>query len=254
LARYDYSLDVGKSIETDEKIKELEKKQPQGCCDAPTPPDKSPGDEKPDEEPDIQEEQLENVPEEPEKKEEKLELQESSKFSEQDVLSKVEIKPVSFEKAKLISDFEQDKKQEDSKQTDDEEEPAEILPEEDEQDVNEFLEESFSRESKEYEEIQNKKNNSKEIVIEEKTSRKKWLITAAVILIAILASAFGYLYFKEPAEPTGAVVTPEMINITQIMQENKTNETVAEPTAEEIPEENKSTEDILEDFTSALKD
>ncbi|MBW3002176.1 hypothetical protein KY338_03395 [Candidatus Woesearchaeota archaeon] len=236
MARYDYSLDVGKSIETDEKIKELEKEQPEGCCSAPKPPEKSPGDE---EQP-VEEEQLENVPEE--KAEENPEPQKPASSD-----SKVEIKPISFEKAKLISDFEQ--KPEEKK-----EEPEEKEPEEDEQDINEFLEESFSRESKEHEEIQNKKNNNKEIIIEQESNRKKWIITIAIILIAIIASAFGYIYFKEPAQPTGAVVTPEMINLTQILQENTTNETVVEPTAEEIPAENKSTEDILEDFTSALKD
>lgn len=234
MARYDYSLDVGKSIETDEKIKELEKEKPQGCCNAE--PEKSPGDETTDEEPEVEEEQLENVPEEPKKKEEKQEPKES----------KVEIKPISFEKAKLISDFEQEESQKTQKKEDKKTEQEETQPEEDEQDINEFLEESFSRESKEHEEIQNRKNNNKAIVIEEKASRKRWLITAAIIIIAILASAFGYLYFKEPAEPTGAVVTPEMINITQIMQENITNEPAEK--------ENTSIETVLEDFTSALKD
>ncbi|MBW3004524.1 hypothetical protein KY310_01720 [Candidatus Woesearchaeota archaeon] len=234
MARYDYSLDIGKSIETDEKIKELEKEQPEGCCNAPKPPEKFTGDEAPA----VEEEQLENVPEEPEKKEEKKE-------------EKVEIKPISFEKAKLISDFEQKPKEEPEEE---DEEPEEREPEEDEQDVNEFLEESFSRQSKEHEEIQNKKNNNKEILIEQESNRKKWVITAVVILIAILASAFGYIYFKEPAQPTGAVVTPEMINLTQILQENVTNETIVEPIVEEKPVEDVSAEDILEDFTAALKD
>ena len=237
MARYDYSLDVGQSIETDEKIKEMEKKQPKGCCNAPTPPDKVTGDTQEEEKPEtneekpVEEEQLENIPEEPQEKEEE------SKQKEE----KVEIKPISFEKAKLISDFEQKPKEE--------EKPEGKEPEEDEQDVNEFLEESFNRESKEHEEIQNNKNN-KETVIEEPSNRKKWVIAAVVIIIAILASALGYMYFKEPAEPTGAVVTPEIINITQILQKNVTNETIVEP----IEEKNVSVENVLDDFTAALKD
>ena len=255
MTRYDYSLDVGKSIETDEKIKEMEKKQPQGCCNAPTPPDKTAGDEKPEtnEEKPVEEEQLENVPEEPKKQEEDKE-------------EKVEIKPISFEKAKLISDFEQKPKEKLEQEVPnsqnevsrepkidaklEKEEPFEREPEEDEKDVNEFLEESFNRESKEYEEIQNKKNNNKEIIKEESSRKRRLIITAIVILIAVIASVFGYIYFKEPAEPTVAVVTPEMINLTAIMQENVTNETIIEP----VEEKNVSVDDALDLLTSSLKD
>ncbi len=257
MARYDYSLDVGQSIKTDKKIKEIEKKQPKGCCNAPT------GDEKKEEEklepqesskftePEVrrkpvEEEQLENVPEEKEN---------NAKPEEENKEEKVEIKPISFEKAKLISDFEQKptKEPENAKlkeEQEEKEEPFEREPEEDEKDINEFLEESFSRESKENEEIQNKKNNNKEILKEEPSSKKRLIITALVILIAVIASVFGYVYFKEPAGPTMAVVTPEMINLTQIMQENITNETIIEP----VEEKNVSVDEALEDFTSALKD
>jgi len=245
LARYDYSLDVGQSIETDEKIKEMEKKQPQGCCNAPTPPDKTTGDEKQEtnEEKPVEEEQLENVPKESE--DTKLKEEDKAKLKE----DKVEIKPISFEKAKLISDFEQESKEKPDAKLE-KEEPFEREPEEDEKDVNEFLEESFNRESKEYEEIQNNKNNNKEIIKEESSSKSRWVMVAIMIIIAILASTFGYLYFKEPAELTGAVVTPEMINLTQIMQENVTNETIVEP----VEEKNVSVDEILADFTTALED
>lgn len=258
MVKYDYSLDVGQSIETDEKIKKKEEKEPQGCCipkqdtntgdvkeeqpeNAPeTPKEEEPG--KNSQEQEVEEEQLENIPEEPEKKE-------PDKKEET-----IKITPVSFDKAKLISDFEEKKEEGPAEK----EEPK--TEEEDEKDVNEFLEESFTRESKERDVYNNNKNKIKE---KPAPSRKNKYLTIAVILIAIAASLFGYLYFKEPAQAEVPVI-PEPPNITEIITQSNTtdNKTLipAEDTAitdnktKEIPAENKTADDALQDFTNLLKD
>ena len=254
MARYDYSLDVGQSIKTDEKIKKKEQEEACGCS--------MPRPEKEAMDLPVEEEQLENVPEQ---KPEKPELPEKKP----ETTKKVEIKPISFEKAKLISDFENQNKEKPAeskeeheknlkKETGQKEYAAEDEqtenPEEDEQDVNEFLEESFSKEAKECEEIQNQKN-SKEEPIKKKPHKKKWLATAAIIIIAMLASAFGYIYFSTiQTEDTNM---QEIQNITKIVQENTTKEPAIHANAsagKTKQQENTTAEDILTGFTDALKD
>jgi len=246
LVKYDYSLDVGQSIETDEKIKQ--KEQPQGCCPAPE-PEEEPKKETT-EEP-VEEEQLAEVPEE--KKEEPVPEEKEEN---------VEIKPISFEKAKLISDYSDEEKPEPEIQVfkeektaepekeeiqEDEEEP-EKDPEEDEKDVNEFLEESFSRESKNYAQYQ--KNNNVEVYEAEK-KKSRFPLIILVVLICAAAFGYGYAVFKEPAQ-TGAVTAPQINNLTPIIEPNITKPIIKTKPAESKP--NKSIDFAIEQLTSALKD
>ena|GEM_PF-4864692 len=233
MVKYDYSLDVGQSIETDEKIKQKEKEQPQGCCPAPKPTEET-----------VEEEQLAEAP--IEKKEEPVpEEKEES----------VEIKPISFEKAKLISDYSDDEKPKEpaaelKEEVQEDKAEPEKAPEENEKDVNEFLEESFSRESKKYEKYQ--KNNDVEVY---ETEKKKSRLPLIILIVLICAAAFGYGYavLKEPAQ-TGAVMTaPQINNLTPIIEPNITDTPIIK-TKPAKSKPNRSLDSALDHLTSALKD
>ena len=256
MVKYDYSLDVGQSIETDKKLKQKEKEQPEGCCK-------------------VSQESLEVGDEPVEKKEEPKKEPEEKKKEET-----VEIKPISFEKAKLISDFEGEEKEkpeveekpaeekkeeapkeeilEEQKADQEEDEPEEETkdPEEDEQDVNEFIEDSFSKETKEYE----SHNNNR--IYDVAPKKRSWKLPIAVIILLILVGFFGYFYITEPS-PTGTVTAapevelkePPVIvpNITEPVIEN-----ITEPEPVVIPEEpepkKQNISDALERLSIALKD
>ena len=247
MVKFDYSLDVGESIKTDEVLKEKEKEAPNCGCGAPKQAVKLSDEDKitdqkeeikEEEQETVEEEQLENVPEtekktEPKKKEEKEE--------------KVEIKPVSFEKAKLVSDYteepkkaeeepkkaeeepkkaeeehkkaeEEPKKAEEEPKTapekptpeeDTEEEEIEKPEEEDEKDVNEFLDDSFNKEAKKYEQFNNNKTKT---TVEEPVKKSIWPIIILIILIGAAALGYGYAVFKEPAD---IAEVPEIVNTVQ---------------------------------------
>lgn len=279
MVKYDYSLDIGQSMETDEKIKQKEKEEPQGCCTTPEEPLEI-GDEK-------EEKQEQENPQKEKPKEEKSEAQNSQKEASR----KVEIKPISFEKAKLISDFEGEKKeksepaapnsqkevsgesletkeekpeQDDLKsQEDDAPEEEQKDPEEDEKDVNEFLEDSFSKETKNYEIYNNK---PKEEAISKKRS---WKLPATIIIIIFLIGFFGYFYITAEHSPTGTVtaapeIEPLIIvpnitrppadipNITEPVEQKNITKEPEQIIVTEEPEQNIS--DALEMLSIALKD
>lgn len=253
MVKYDYSLDVGQSMETDEKLKQKEQEEPQGCCK-------------------VSQESLEVGDEQTEKKEEpKNEPEKKAKLKEE----KVEITPISFEKAKLISDFEGEKKEEPEKkkdapkeeileEQDDEPEEEQKDPEEDEKDVNEFLEDSFSKETKKYETYNNKPR-------EEKASKKRsWKLPAAIAIIILLIGFFGYFYIAAEDSPTGTVTAaPEIelqeppIIVTNITEppaiipnitETKNINEEKEPVMLLEEPETKNVSDALEMLSLALKD
>ena len=272
MVKYDYSLDVGQSMETDEKIKQKEQEEPQGCCTTPEEPLEI-GDEKEDSQ---------------EQKEEKLEPE--APDSQNEVSQKVEIKPISFEKAKLLSDFEGEKKEEqenpkeqikqekeekkkDLKETEkpkqEEDKPAkenlkkteeqrqeDDEPEEDEKDVNEFLEDSFSKEAKNYEIYNNK---PKEETIPKKRS---WKLPAAIIIILFFIGFFGYFYITAEHTPTGTVTAAPEIELQEppMIVPNITEPAniTEEPEIKNIPEESElnkqNVSDALEMLSIALKD
>lgn len=303
MVKYDYSLDVGESIKTDEVLKKKEKKEPACCGDPPKKrilsdedkikepqettekepeqakekqsqkTEKSDNEEEP-----IEEEQLENIPEtkpskEPEKKEET-----------------VKIKPISFEKAKLVSDYAQESeknKEEGKKETKEQKtekpdaetqqetekeysEKREEIFEEDEKDVNEFLEDSFKKETQTYNQHNNKPKNN---ISKEKDKKSIWPIIILAVLILTAAGIYTYAIFSEPSQPT-TTDTLEIINKTnleinannietininktmtktkQIINENATEEPPAETRTPET--ENITVTNALDILTESLKD
>ncbi|MBW2985880.1 hypothetical protein KY333_00770 [Candidatus Woesearchaeota archaeon] len=261
MVKFDYSLDVGESIKTDEVLKEKAKEAPNCGCGAPKKIVKLSDEDKiKDQEEDIkekeqetvEEEQLENVPETEKKEEPEKEEKEE----------KVEIKPISFEKAKLVSDFTEEPKKdaEETKKsaeeptvTEDTEEEIEKPEEEDEKDVNEFLDDSFSKEAKKYEQFN---NNKTKVTVEEPVKRSIWPIILLIILIGAAAFMYGYAVFKEP---TDIAIVPEIVNTVQPIEpiievQNITeNTTLPEKPVIEEPD-NKTIDQALELFTAGLKD
>jgi len=264
LVRYNYSLDVGESVKTDDKLKEKEKEAPSCGCGAPKKVVKLSDEDK------IKEEKEESTEENPESVEEEPleEVPETKKEPEPEEKKeeKVDIKPISFEKAKLVSDYTEDKEKEPEKPAEEEAEeeieetPMEEPQEEDEKDVNEFLEDSFSKEAKNYEKYNHKKTS---VPVEEPAKRSIWPIILLIILIGGAASIYGYAIFKEPVGSVTApdVVVPpvEPVIVLQNTTENITlpekimpEEPVEEPPAAAAP--NKTIDQALEQFTLGLKD
>lgn len=253
MVRYNYSLDVGESVKTDDRLKEKEKEAPNCGCGAPKKVVKLSDEDKIKEESQeekIEEEPLEEVPE-TEKKPEPEEKKEE----------KVDIKPISFEKAKLVSDYTEDKEKEPEKPAEEEteeeleEQEIEEPEEEDEKDVNEFLEDSFSKEAKNYEQYNHKKTK---IAAEEPGKKSIWPIIILIILIGAAAFIYGYAVFKEPV---GAGHAPEAIAppVKQIIELQNTTENITLP-EKIMPEEhieepqNNTIDEALEQFTLGLKD
>ena len=246
MVKYDYSLDVGQSIETDKKLK---KEQPEGCCPVPPP------EEEKQEEP-IEEEAVEDT-EEPKTENSNTvpNSQNQDSVKEEEKKETVEIKPVSFEKAKLISDYTKETKEKKSepdapvsRKTEIPEATEEIpeinRQEEDEQDVNEFLEDSFKKETQEREEYNNNK-----IKQEPQKNSRKWIWALIAIIIIIGAGLYGYSQLKTP---TSAATIPQN-NTAEITPILETQNITPEPAVETKPA-NISVENALEHLTSSLKD
>ena len=252
MVRFGYSIDVGKSIETDEKTGEklsaerIQKEMEEASKQEDTKPsEEKPVEEKPSEAPDetpekeLSEKQPEELPEETPAEEPKK-PEEPPKEEKTEENNNLEVKSISFDKAELLKDIQK--------------------PIEDQEgDVNEIIQESFE-------------TNNKELANNIKVSNpKKW----GLIVLIVLLLGIG-LFFMKPSEapdpsPESGLISlsnvsielPE-VNITDIVLAvpniTETNITETMTTEENITEENKTSavyihaDSSLENLAFALKD
>ncbi len=249
MVRFDYSVDVGKSLETEEEQKSGEKlsaekleKELQEQQDEPQEPKKEakpsenpkliikpikdtptpithsePEKEEPKEKTPEKPEKTEEQPIEPEKKEEQSQKQEPEEKPSEEKKEDLKVKSISFEKAELLKDVQQ---------------PLD----EGEADVTEMVDESFEK-------------NNKEFAAFIKPKKPRWGVLVCVALI-LAAAVF---FFMKPAgvptephmpEPLGLAAVPIVapVNITE------------EPVVEFSEPQNASVDDSLAGLAFALKD
>ncbi|MEM4263382.1 MAG: hypothetical protein QW666_00620 [Candidatus Woesearchaeota archaeon] len=191
--RYDYSLDVGQSMKSEEELKAQQEKENQQVSGEELSAKKIEEEIKQEAEKEAQEPKAsdENTEEAPGSSEENAEAEDD-----------LTVKEISFEKAQLIEEHEKAQKTIDeykkAESEDSEPEEQEGPKDELEQDVSEIIEDSY-KEPERY--INNNNSNIQEYLPEP----RGYAIPVALVVIFIAAVIFGFVYFMYPGETTTAV-------------------------------------------------